>query len=127
VAREVRVVLTCDVDGAEGEEVGTVRFGFEGEDYEIELCRKHFDELASSIEPYRAKARRAQEGGGRRSRRASRPAAAEPRPRARAARQGQADVSAIRAWARANGYTVSDRGRVPRQVLEAYEAASASA
>jgi hypothetical protein len=36
VAREVRVVLTCDVDGAEGEEVGTVRFGFEGEDYEIE-------------------------------------------------------------------------------------------
>lgn len=126
MAREVRVVLTCDIDGAEGEEVGTVRFGFEGEEYEIELCRKHFDELAASIEPYRAKARRGQEGGARRSRRAARPVA-EARPRVRAARKGKADVGAIRAWARSNGYTVSDRGRVPRQVLEAYEAASASA
>ncbi|MBN9170819.1 MAG: Lsr2 family protein, partial [Microbacterium sp.] len=38
-------------------------------------------------------------------------------------RTGQQDYSAVRAWAKENGYTLSDRGRVPAAVLEACEAA----
>ena len=38
-------------------------------------------------------------------------------------RSGQRDYGPIREWASANGYTVSERGRVPASVLEAYDAA----
>ena len=38
-------------------------------------------------------------------------------------RAGQQDYSGVREWAKENGYKVSDRGRVPASVLEAYEAA----
>jgi Lsr2 len=31
------------------------------------------------------------------------------------------DVSAIRAWAREHGHKVSDRGRIPSDVKEAYD------
>nr|WP_312883438.1 histone-like nucleoid-structuring protein Lsr2 [Streptomyces nymphaeiformis] len=34
-----------------------------------------------------------------------------------------ADASDIRAWARANGYDVPDRGRIPVAILEAWEKA----
>jgi hypothetical protein len=33
------------------------------------------------------------------------------------------DTAALRSWARDNGYTVSDRGRVASSIVEAYEAA----
>ena len=38
-------------------------------------------------------------------------------------RSGQTDYGPVRAWAKENGYSVSERGRVPAAVLEAYEAA----
>ena len=38
-------------------------------------------------------------------------------------RTGQQDYSGVREWAKQNGYKVSERGRVPASVLEAYEAA----
>jgi hypothetical protein len=34
------------------------------------------------------------------------------------------DTAAIRAWARAHGHKVSDRGRISKSVMEAYKAAS---
>lgn len=34
------------------------------------------------------------------------------------------DTKAIRDWARTNGYDVSDRGRIPSDVMEAYAAAN---
>lgn len=35
-----------------------------------------------------------------------------------------ADTKAIREWARENGYDVSDRGRIPADVMDAYAAAN---
>ena len=32
------------------------------------------------------------------------------------------DLNEVRVWARANGFEVSDRGRVPKKVLDAYDA-----
>jgi hypothetical protein len=34
------------------------------------------------------------------------------------------EAAAIRAWARENGHEVSDRGRIPKTVVEAYRAAA---
>ena len=38
-------------------------------------------------------------------------------------RAGQRDYTPVREWAAQNGYTLSDRGRIPATVLEAYDAA----
>jgi hypothetical protein len=36
----------------------------------------------------------------------------------------RAEAAAIRTWACENGYEVSDRGRIPKTVVEAYRAAA---
>lgn len=38
-------------------------------------------------------------------------------------RQTRSDTEAIRRWAREQGYQVSDRGRLPNDVVAAYQAA----
>ena len=48
--------------------------------------------------------------------------AATRRP-ARTSRGGRADLNTVREWASQNGHQVSDRGRVPASILEAYDAA----
>lgn len=49
------------------------------------------------------------------------------RTRSRAARGPQkVDLQAVRAWARENGHQVSDRGRLSRSLLEAYQDATAA-
>ncbi|WP_432734317.1 Lsr2 family DNA-binding protein [Microbacterium sp. MM2322] len=35
------------------------------------------------------------------------------------------DLGAVREWTRTNGHTVSDRGRVPTSIVDAYKAAKA--
>ena len=62
------------------------------------------------------------------------PAAAAPARRTRSTRTSQGSgrrnkraevkASAVREWARDNGHQVSDRGRVPAQLVEAYRAAN---
>jgi hypothetical protein len=44
--------------------------------------------------------------------------------RSRRSRTGTSDLTSIREWAKSNGYEVSSRGRIPREVIEAYEASS---
>ena len=60
----------------------------------------------------------------RRAGRTTRTSAAAARPRRRRAAAGSSASSAdVRAWAREHGHTVSDRGRLPAPILEAYRAA----
>lgn len=64
---------------------------------------------------------------GRRPGRRGRPAKAKAAP-AKTARRGRKPSAAavsssdVREWARAHGHTVSDRGRLPAPILEAYQA-----
>lgn len=114
MARRIVHQLVDDIDGSvlevgEGE---TVTFSLDGVAYEIDLTDAHAGELRDALAPFIAAARSV----------SSRTAAAASAPRKRR-RAGQQDYSAIREWAKANGYSVSERGRVPAAVLEAYEAA----
>lgn len=64
---------------------------------------------------------------GRRPGRRGRPAKAKAAP-AKTARRGRrtgaaVNSSEVREWARAHGHTVSDRGRLPAPIVEAYRAA----
>jgi Lsr2 len=96
---------TDDLDGSAAD--GTVLFGFDGDSYEIELSRSNAAAFADAIAPYLAHARKVTPGG-RSGRRTKNPS----------------DASAVRQWAKAHGYRVSQRGRVPHEILAAYDAAN---
>ena len=115
MARRIVHQLVDDVDGSvlEAGEGETVLFSLDGVAYEIDLTDGNAAALRDALAPYVSAARSIStaRGGG---------ASASTRQRRRA---GQQDYSAIRAWAKDNGYDVSERGRIPASVTEAYEAA----
>ncbi len=105
MAQKVQVSFVDDLDGSEAE--GTVRFGIDGREYEIDLSKKNADKLARAVQPFVDNARKV--GGARR--------------RAGSAAGPRHDQSVVREWARSTGMAVSDRGRIPASVAEAYAAA----
>jgi len=85
--------------------------------YEIDLNSANAEKLRGALAPFVESARRvsgraAASTGRGRGGRAARPA-------------GAPDTAKIRAWAKEHGFEVSERGRVPKNVLEAYEKANA--
>jgi hypothetical protein len=107
MAQKITVALEDDIDGGPADE--TVRFGLGGTEYEIDLSTKNATAFRRQLAPFIEHARKA--GRGQR-RRAGRPASS---------REHSAD---IRAWAKDQGITVSDRGRISASVAEQYEAAT---
>ena len=106
--RETRLI--DDLDGQSADE--TVEFGIDGKSYEIDLSSKNASKLRDALASYVGAGRRVStrrrggsSGGGSASRRPS---------------IDREQNQAIRGWARKRGMKVSDRGRIPAEVLEAY-------
>ena len=110
MAQKIQILLIDDLDGSEAE--GTVRFGLDGTDYEIDLNAEHARALRDALARYVDAARRA--GGG-----ARRPA----RGGRRASASG-VDSTEVREWAKAQGIAVKDRGRVPAELVVKFKAAT---
>jgi hypothetical protein len=111
MAQRVNVVLVDDIDGSDATE--TVSFALDGVDYEIDLSDEHAGDLRNAVSLYIGHARRT--GGRRKSGR---------RTASSGSSEGAGTSAAdIRAWARENGWTVPERGRVSADVREAYAAA----
>lgn len=110
MAQKVQVILVDDIDGGEADE--TVTFSLDGVAYEIDLSSENAEKLRNAVAPYVGAARRV---GGR---------AVRGRGR-RAGARGGTSTSAIREWAKQKGLKVSDRGRIPAEIVEQYEAAHA--
>lgn len=108
MAQKVQVILVDDIDGGEAQE--TVSFSLDGVSYELDLSKKNAAKLRDTLAQYVASARRVS-GRGR------------GRGRGRVGGTRGTDTSAIRQWARDQGLKVSDRGRVPADILAKYEAA----
>ena len=108
MAQKVNIVLVDDIDGSEATE--TVSFGLDGTSYEIDLNDKNASALRDALATYVGHGRKVGSGG-RRGRRTS------------AASAGGPSAKDVREWARANGHTVPDRGRVSAEVRQAYDAA----
>jgi hypothetical protein len=106
MAQKVHITLEDDLDGGDATE--TVSFGLDGRSYEIDLNDKNAKAPRDALARYVGAARRS--GG-------SRATASK--------RRTQVGTSAreIRDWARSNGHKVPDRGRIPSDVREAFEAA----
>ena len=105
MARKVQYLLVDDLDGGEAEE--TVSFALDGTSYEIDLSKKNAKVLRDALATYVASARRA---GGRRG-----------RSRGGRGAGRTSDTAAIREWARSQGMKISDRGRIPADIIEKYE------
>ncbi|MBU8820997.1 Lsr2 family protein [Mycolicibacterium goodii] len=135
-------ILTIDyIDDLDGvpiaeENVDTVQFSFRGEEYTLVLTAENGAQFDKAMRRYIKAARKAKADEGRIARRhartasqrtASRVAAARgktaPRKAAGTKRAGSEKTRAIREWARANGHTVSERGRLSADVIAAYNAA----
>jgi hypothetical protein len=113
MAQQTTVRFVDDLDGSEAS--GTFDFSLEGRSYQIDLSDENAAKLRDALAPFIDAARRS---GGRG--RATRQTTAAEKP-ARASRE---ETAAVRQWARENGHQVSERGRIPKSVIEAYQAAS---
>ena len=108
VAQRTILTLEDDIDGGPADT--TVRFALDDVTYELDLNCTNADELMKFLAPCIAAAWRV----GQRER-------AKWQQSQRSARDY--DAAAVRAWAACNGIDVSQRGRIPRTVLEAFTAA----
>ena len=119
MAQQTTVRFIDDLDGSDA--VGTVTFALDNRAYEIDLSDENTDKLHEALAPFIEAARQIGRGSGRGSGRGGgqRQPAAEKRPRS-----NREETHAIREWARQNGHQVNDRGRIPKTVIEAYQAAS---
>jgi hypothetical protein len=112
MAKQVITVLTDDLDGGDADR--TIEFGLDGINYTIDLSDKNAGKLRKALDPYLTVAAKAGRTNGH-SRIAARTTAAP-------ARSNRDQNQAIREWAAKNGYEVSERGRIPSSVVEAFHA-----
>ena len=108
MAQQIQTLFIDDIDGGAAE--GTVRFGLDGTEYEIDLNAKHAEELRKVLADCAAHARKV--GG-----------TARRAPRGHRTGTAAIDTAKVREWAKESGYDIRDRGRVPATVVEKYKAA----
>ena len=123
VARITQVVVTCDMEDGDVSASDSVSFTYGGKTYTLDLCKKHLEEVRGALEGFANAGHSSGRGGARGRRRAAPAARAQRASRPAAAPRGESQAE-IREWARAQGYAVGDRGRIPGEVRAAYEAQS---
>lgn len=105
MAKKISIELVDDLDGSVATE--TIKFGLDNTHYDVDLSEKNAAKLRKALVEFISAGRRT--GG---------------RQKSRAGSKSAGNTSAVRSWAAANGYTVSDRGRIPLVVQAAYDKAS---
>ena len=110
MAQKIQTLFIDDLDGSSAE--GTVRFGLDGTEYEIDLNAGHAKELRDALARYVDAGRRV---------------SGSARKPARGTRRGPAgglNTTEVREWARAQGIEVKDRGRVPADLMVKFRSAT---
>lgn len=107
MAQKVLIQLIDDIDGSEAKE--TVKFGLDGVNYEIDLSEANAARLRDDLASWVGAARKTGRGS-----------STATRSKSSAGGASKEELNAMREWGRANGFKVSDRGRVSREVQEAY-------
>ncbi|MFI7607822.1 Lsr2 family protein [Micromonospora sp. NPDC049366] len=110
MARKVITVLTDDLDGGKADR--TVEFSLDGVAYTIDVSDENAGVLRKALDPYISAGRRIGRGPAEGTRRTTRSGGAG---------MDREQNRAIREWAVKNGYKISERGRIPVEVVEAYK------
>ncbi|GAB3749828.1 histone-like nucleoid-structuring protein Lsr2 [Nocardiopsis nanhaiensis] len=108
MARKQVVTFVDDLDGSEAQ--GTVQFALDTNVYEIDLSEANQEALKEALKPFLEAGRKKPQS--------------LPRPKASnssRSSQSREEIQRIRIWAKENGYTVNERGRIPNSILEAYQ------
>jgi nucleoid-associated protein Lsr2 len=112
MARQVITTLIDDLDGKKADR--TVEFSLDGINYTIDLSEANAGKLRKALDPYISAGTRLGRGPGRIGARRGVPSRTA----------GSRDENRlIREWALANGHQISERGRIPQSVTDAYRAA----
>lgn len=99
-----------DIDGSDlGDNANIISFAFEGKEYSIDLSDDNADTFHQVMAPYIQAGQRI---------------TGKSKTGRKAATTTSGHTKVVREWARNNGYDVSDRGRIPATVMEAYAAAN---
>ncbi|MFG1857465.1 Lsr2 family protein [Actinomadura geliboluensis] len=99
-----RSIVESDLSGKA--EATTITFGLGGVWYEIDLTPNEEKKLASSLKTYIEAGRKVEE----------KPERVRQVPETTVEKREE-----IRAWARKEGFEITNRGRIPRRVMAAYE------
>src|SRR3954447_15212841 len=110
-----KIMLIDDLDGSEGAE--TIKYSVDGQDYEIDLSEKNAERFRSALKEFIDASREVEQ-----------PPVLALTPARTARRQssggsGRDDIAQIRAWAEAQGMEVNARGRVKKELIDAYDQA----
>ncbi len=111
MAQRTILELVDDLDGGKADE--TVSFAVDGVEYEIDLSAENAARLRDAFAEYVGHARRI---GGRK----------KTGPVAKVVpttSNGKPDTQAVREWARSQGETVAERGRVPQALVIRFQEA----
>ncbi len=112
MAKQIIHKLVDDLDGGDADE--TVKFALDGVQYEIDLSNKNAEKLRDLFAPYVAAGSKVGRGGvvvGGRAARGRGSATAD-----------RAQNKAIRDWAKREGREISDRGRIPQEIVDEFHA-----
>ena len=118
MAQKVITEFVDDIDGSPAER--TFSFAVDGTNYEIDLSAENIAEFKSAIGGFIESARKvkgSRSGNGRRAHNAG----------ANGGRQSRDQTRAVREWARRQGHNISDRGRIPSSIQQAFDQAHAAA
>ena len=110
MAQRTQILYVDDIDGSDAE--GTVRFGLDGTEYEIDLNAENAQALRDAVARYVKAARRV--GG----------AARRPTRSGRRASASGLNTTEVREWAKAQGIEVKDRGRIPAELVVKFKSAT---
>lgn len=116
MAQQTILELVDDLDGGRADE--TVAFALDGVEFVIDLSAANAARLRDTLAEFVGHARRT---GGRTTRGRARNGSAGAN--GSNGSNGKPDVQAVRAWARSQGETVADRGRVPQTLLTRFQEA----
>lgn len=115
MAQKVIVSLVDDLDGTSSDDISTITFGLDGANYEIDLTGRNAGRLRDELADFVGAARRT---GGRAKRSVNISTGPATRPAA-----DREQTRAIRDWAKRTGHAVSDRGRIPADIVAAFDEA----
>lgn len=108
MAKKTIITVVDDVDGADlGEDFVTVKFSIGSKDYEFDTSAENAAKFYDEMEKYTAISRKLARNG---------------KPYHKKNLDAQ-NTKLVREWASKNGFSVSDRGRIPADVQDAYDAA----
>jgi nucleoid-associated protein Lsr2 len=120
MAQTTIVTLVDDLTGEVAENISTVEFALDGRTYELDLSEENSAKLHDALSQYVNVARKI----GERHRRGAHPGRAI-KTTGRAPGYNRETLRSIREWPKTNGHNVSDRGRLPAEVVQAWETAQA--